>query len=107
MRNQAPVIASSDEVDIIALIKGWGKKLGFQEIGFTGIDLGNHGEHLKKWLDAGYHGEMAWMEEHKEKREDPSLLIPKTATIITARMDYLPPAESPRDNERPTPSEQH
>ena len=95
MSNQAATIATSGKVDIIASIRVWGKKLGFQEIGFTGIDLGDHREHLKKWLDAGYHGEMAWMEEHKEKRENPSLLIPKTVTIITARMDYLPPGESP------------
>lgn len=43
------------------------------------------------WLDAEYHGEMDYMARYGTKRARPAELVPGTATIITARLDYLPP----------------
>ena len=76
-------------------IRGWGEALGFQALGFTGIDLSQHRDYLDKWLQAGYHGEMAWMARHGDKRSRPDALIPGTCTVITARMDYLPDGADP------------
>lgn len=45
-----------------------------------------------RWLDAGYHGGMDYMARHGARRARPAELVPGTVTIITARMDYLPPA---------------
>ncbi|EPN47645.1 iron-sulfur cluster binding protein, partial [Pseudomonas syringae pv. actinidiae ICMP 19096] len=50
--------------DLAALtlsIKAWGRELGFQEVGISGLDLAEHEQHLQRWLDAGYHGEMDYM----------------------------------------------
>ena len=33
-------------------IKGWGKKLGFDAVGISGIDLGTAEHDLQAWLDA-------------------------------------------------------
>ena len=76
-------------------IRQWSQELGFQALGFTGIDLAQHRDYLAKWLKAGYHGEMEWMASHGQKRSHPDALVPGTCTVITARMDYLPPGEDP------------
>ena len=73
--------------DLLATIRHWGSELGFQALGFTGVDLGQHRDHLAKWLDAGYHGEMTWMAGHGDKRSRPESLVPGTCTVISARMD--------------------
>ena len=71
-------------------IKQWGQALGFQQIAITDVDLGEHEEHLKNWLAAGFHGEMDYMARHGHKRSQPAELQPGTVRVITARMDYLP-----------------
>lgn len=71
-------------------IKRWGRELGFQQIGITDADLSAHEPGLKEWLAKGYQGEMQWLGEHGNKRSRPAELIPGTARVISARMDYLP-----------------
>jgi len=71
-------------------IKQWGRELGFQKIAITDIELGAHKQFLQKWLDQGYHGEMAWMEAHQPQRNNPDSLVPGVMRVISARMDYLP-----------------
>ena len=72
-------------------IKKWAQELGFQQCGITGTDLSAEGPQLQAWLDQGYQGDMGYLENHFEKRLDPSLLVPGTQRIICVRMDYLPP----------------
>lgn len=72
-------------------IKRLARELGFSACGISGVDLGQHPAYLKQWLAAGYHGDMAWMERHLDKRSDPALLEPGTLSIISVRLDYLPP----------------
>ncbi len=45
---------------------------------------------MSAWLDAGFHGSMHYMARHGMKRARPAELVPGTASVITARMDYLP-----------------
>jgi len=71
-------------------IKQWGRELGFQQIGIADINLGEHEQHLVRWLENQYHGEMDYMERHGTKRSRPDELEPGTLRVITARMDYLP-----------------
>ena len=70
-------------------IKQWGRSLGFDQIGITDTELSEGESHLFKWLDAGFHGEMEWMERHGTKRSRPAKLIPGTIRVISARMNYL------------------
>ena len=71
-------------------IKEWGRELGFQQVGITGVDLGEHEAHLERWLAAGYHGEMDYMAAHGSKRSHPEQLVPGTLRVVSLRMDYLP-----------------
>ncbi|MCX4027596.1 tRNA epoxyqueuosine(34) reductase QueG [Endozoicomonas sp. SM1973] len=75
---------------LAADIKHWGRELGFQEVGISGIDLGPHEQYLNDWLATGYHGELDYMAVHGTKRSRPAELVPGTLTVISARMDYLP-----------------
>ena len=81
-----------DHNAIIETIQAWARELGFQDIGFTGVNLHEHEAYLEKWLQAGYHGTMDWMDRHGSKRSRPSELVPGTCTVISCRMDYLPEA---------------
>lgn len=71
-------------------IKDWGRELGFQQVGISGLDLGEHEAHLARWLEAGYQGEMEYMGAHGSKRAHPEELVPGTLRVISLRMDYLP-----------------
>jgi epoxyqueuosine reductase len=75
--------------DLATRIRGWAKELGFQELGISDIDLGEHEDYLQKWLDAGYHGSMDYMANHGSKRSRPAELIPGTCRVLSLRMDYL------------------
>ena len=91
--DQRPPIASDQlgaDTALLDRIREWGDALGFQALGFTGVDLQQHEEYLQKWLAKGYHGEMEWMARQGSKRSQPNALVPGTCTVITARMDYLP-----------------
>lgn len=71
-------------------LQGWASELGFSQIGVAGIDLSSAEDGFKAWLQAGFHGEMAYMGAHGSRRTRPAELVPGTLSIITARMDYLP-----------------
>ncbi len=45
-----------------------------------------------QWLAHGFHGDMHYMAAHGARRARPAELVPGTASVITARMDYLPRA---------------
>ncbi|MHA4750780.1 hypothetical protein ACX0FG_15740, partial [Enterococcus faecium] len=71
-------------------IKDWGRELGFQQVGIADVQLGEHEQHLQRWLDAGYQGEMDYMAAHGSKRAHPDELVPGTLRVVSLRMDYLP-----------------
>ena len=73
-------------------IRQWGAALGFGEIRIVDIDLTDNEAGLQAWLDAGHHGDMAYMAAHGMKRARPAELVPGTRRVIIARMDYLPAA---------------
>ncbi len=84
---------SIDPAAFAQTIKAWGRELGFQQIAITGVELGEHAERLRAWIERGFHGEMAYMEAHGDKRWRPDQLEPGTLRVISARMDYLPEAQ--------------
>lgn len=47
---------------------------------------------LARWLAAGRHGGMDYMDRHAALRADPRGLLPEVARVIGVRMDYLPAA---------------
>ena len=82
--------ATLDLASLAQSIKDWGRDLGFQQVGISGLELGEHEAHLQRWLDAGYQGEMDYMAAHGRKRSHPDELVPGTLRVVSLRMDYLP-----------------
>jgi epoxyqueuosine reductase len=74
---------------LLQQIRQWASELGFQQVGITGVELGEHEAYLQRWLDAGYHGNMDYMARHGSKRSRPEELVPGTLRILSLRMDYL------------------
>ncbi|MFP4154442.1 MAG: tRNA epoxyqueuosine(34) reductase QueG [Halothiobacillaceae bacterium] len=73
------------------------RALGFTGVGITDTDLAHAEPGLLNWLEQGFHGEMDYMARHGLRRARPTELLPGTVSIISVRMDYLPPlAEVPR-----------
>jgi epoxyqueuosine reductase len=66
-------------------------ELGFDSVGFARAEL-DEGvrEGLRRYLAAGHHGDMAWLERNVERREDPQTLWPEAATVIVLGMNYGP-----------------
>jgi epoxyqueuosine reductase len=73
-------------------IRQWGRELGFAAVGIADGDLGAAEAGLQAWLAQGFHGEMDYMAVHGTKRSRPAELVPGTVRIISARLDYFPPA---------------
>lgn len=83
----------SEPTDFAALadrIKGWGRELGFQQLGISGVELPEDERRLLDWLEAGHHGHMDYMQQHGTRRSRPDELVPGTLRVISARMDYWP-----------------
>lgn len=80
-----------DKQQLVDDIKRWGRELGFQQVGISDTDLQIYEERLQAWLAKQYHGDMDYMERHGTKRSRPADLVPGTKSIISVRMNYLPP----------------
>lgn len=45
---------------------------------------------LEQWLENNHHGEMAYMENHFDKRLDPRLLVEDSKSVISLTLNYFP-----------------
>jgi len=88
-------LTSHEQKALILQIQQWAAELGFQQVGITDVDLGEHEGYLQKWLNAGYHGSMDYMARHGSKRARPQELVPGTCRVLSLRMDYLAPDTQP------------
>ena len=100
-----------DTTNELNALKGWikaqAKALGFADCGFVhpaNPIFVKQLDALQTWLVQGKHGDMLFFEDNHDKRANPALLVDKTQSIISVRLDYLvtpPPKRSVPDNERP------
>jgi epoxyqueuosine reductase len=79
-------------VDFTDRIKQLALDLGFDKVGIARAEpLAAEAEHLFRWFADGRHGEMAWMERWREKRIDPSELLPGARSVIVVALNYYTP----------------
>ncbi len=76
--------------DLLGQMRELAQKLGFADIGVSGINLANAELKFLEWLERGFHGEMDYMQRHGTKRSRPTELVTGTASVISVRMNYLP-----------------
>ena len=66
-------------------------RLGFVACGFARADAADvAGIDLRRWLKAGQHGTMGWMEERAHHRVSPQALWPEAKSAIALGMSYAP-----------------
>ncbi|PWK78356.1 epoxyqueuosine reductase [Mucilaginibacter oryzae] len=71
------------------LIKSEAQKLGFLFCGIAKADfLEEEAPRLEAWLNKNMHGEMAYMENHFDKRLDPRLLVDGAKSVISLGINY-------------------
>jgi epoxyqueuosine reductase len=88
-----PVPNDSRTVDheaLAARIREWAAALGFERVGISAPDLAIDAGRLGRWLALGRHGDMRYMERHREERVDPSRLVPGTLRVVSVRMHHQP-----------------
>jgi epoxyqueuosine reductase len=75
-------------------IKAEAERLGFAACGFTRADApADAGLRLQRWIEAGHHGTMGWMEERAHHRVSPLALWPEAKSAIALGMSYAPAAD--------------
>ena len=73
------------------LIKAEAKRLGFISCGISKAEfLEEEAPRLENWLKKNMHGEMAYMENHFDKRLDPTKLVPGSKSVISLLLNYFP-----------------
>ncbi|WP_347067684.1 tRNA epoxyqueuosine(34) reductase QueG [Flavobacterium sp. WV_118_3] len=73
------------------LIKTEAKRLGFLSCGISRAGfLEAEAPRLEKWLNAQMNGKMGYMENHFDKRLDPTLLVEDAKSIISLTLNYYP-----------------
>ena len=82
------------------IIKEKSRQAGFDFCGISRAEkLSDESGHLESWLSKGYHGKMAYMANHFEKRLDPSELVPGAKSVISLLYNYYPENEALEDSE--------
>ena len=81
-------------VDMKEFIKDKAKELGFFYCGFAKAQfLEDEARRLDQWLRSGFHGKMGYMENHYDKRLDPTKLFEGAKTVISLGLNYFPEKE--------------
>ncbi|HEY4214292.1 MAG TPA: tRNA epoxyqueuosine(34) reductase QueG [Steroidobacteraceae bacterium] len=97
MTDKAPTQLSIDLYEAKREFRARALALGFGELGVTSIEIPQDEQHLLRWLEAGYHGDMDYMQRHGTLRSRPEQLVPGTVRVISVRMDYWPGESAPAD----------
>ena len=93
------MIAESSRAKHTELIKTEAKRLGFLSCGIAKAEfLEEEAPRLEKWLQNGMHGQMAYMENHFDKRLDPRLLVPGAQSVVSLLLNYYPEHEQEEGN---------
>jgi epoxyqueuosine reductase len=82
------------------IIKQEAKRLGFDFCGISKADfLEEEAPKLEAWLKVGMHGKMEYMENHFDKRLNPTLLVEGAKSVVSLLYNYYP--EQTQNTEAP------
>ena len=73
------------------MIKTEAKRLGFLSCGISKAEfLEAEAPRLEKWLNNSMHGQMKYMENHFDKRLDPTKLVEGSKSVVSLLLNYFP-----------------
>ncbi|MEQ9468603.1 MAG: tRNA epoxyqueuosine(34) reductase QueG [Ekhidna sp.] len=74
-----------------SLIKQLARELGFSFCGVSKAEfLAEEAPRLEEWLQRGYQGKMGYLENHFDKRLDPTKLVPGAKSVVSLVYNYFP-----------------
>lgn len=83
-----------------AIIKLHAKNLGFDFCGIAKAEfLEEEAPRLEAWLNQNYHGQMAYMANHFDKRLDPTKLVEGAKTVVSLIYNYYPEQKLSEDQQ--------
>lgn len=75
-------------------VKATAQKLGFSFCGISKAEfLEEEAPRLEAWLKRQFHGKMTYLENHFDKRLDPTLLVPGARSVVSLLYNYFPEKE--------------
>lgn len=78
-----------DKNEITRRVKDKAREMGFMGIAISKAEhMDEEAIRLEKWLNQNHHGEMSYLENHFEKRVDPTLLVPGSKSVISLMYNY-------------------
>jgi len=81
----------NSNINYSQLIKTEAKRLGFLSCGISKAEfLEEEAPRLEKWLNNNMHGQMQYMENHFDKRLDPTKLVEDSKSVISLLLNYYP-----------------
>ncbi len=81
------------------MIKAEAKRLGFLSCGVSKAGfLEEEAPRLEQWLNQNMHGEMQYMENHFDKRLDPTKLVEGSKSVISMLLNYYPSEQQNNDS---------
>ena len=69
-------------------IKQRATELGFSKVGIAAAQPSTHAPHFQAWLEAGKHGDMAWLEKRFAERADVANYLPGAKSVICCAISY-------------------
>ena len=82
-----------------AFIKSEALRLGFLSCGISKAGfLEAEAPRLEKWLNNNHNGQMSYMENHFDKRLDPTLLVEGSKSVVSLLLNYYPEAQQIEDS---------
>ncbi len=85
------MVNSRDTASLEEALKVKARELGFAAIGIApAVDDPVRAERLHEWLEADYHGDMAWMQDRADVRQGPQSMWPAARSVIALGMSYAP-----------------
>jgi len=82
-----------------SFIKSEAKRLGFLSCGISKAGfLEEEAPRLEKWLNKNHNGQMSYMENHFDKRLNPTLLVDDAKSVVSLLLNYYPEKEQIQDS---------
>lgn len=74
------------------ILKTHARRLGFTDIGISkAAYMEEEARRLEEWLNQGHQGKMSYLENHFEKRVNPTKLVPDAKSVVTLVYNYFTP----------------
>lgn len=80
-----------NKASVTSFVKRLSGELGFSFCGISKAEfLEEEAPRLEEWLKRGYQGKMGYLENHFEKRLDPTKLVPGAKSVVSLIYNYFP-----------------